>query len=221
MRPYRPPFHVKQLHERYIELVLAGPSGLFSRGDLDRLRDHVSDGITGAATLAELGARSIADVGSGGGVPAIPVAIELPDASLHLIESQRWKAEFLHACAHELSLESRMTVHPIRAEAAPARIGRELLDAGIARAVADPLVVAEYLAPLVRVGGHLVLWTTRVRANGEGVAAHELLGLGAPEIRPAPSALREDGVLLVWPRIAPCTDRVPRRAGVASRRPLR
>jgi 16S rRNA (guanine527-N7)-methyltransferase len=99
---------VKPAHEQYIELVRSGPNGLFSRGDLDRLEAHVADGIVGAPLLLELGARSIVDVGSGGGVPGVPLAIELPDAELHLVESQRWKAEFLYACACALDLESRL-----------------------------------------------------------------------------------------------------------------
>jgi 16S rRNA (guanine527-N7)-methyltransferase len=212
---------VKRQHERYVELIRSGPNGLFSAGDLARLEAHVADGIVGAPVLAELGARTIVDVGSGGGVPGIPLAIELEDAEVHLVESQHWKAEFLLACARALDLESRLRVHPIRAEEAPAALGRELLDAGTARALARPLVVAEYLAPLVRVGGHLVLWSTAEQADDPTVAANELLGLGAPELRPAPSPLRDDGLLLVWPRIAPCSERIPRRVGVAARRPLR
>jgi 16S rRNA (guanine527-N7)-methyltransferase len=214
-------FHVKQLHDQYAAQVHSGPSGLFSRGDMSRLDDHIDDGIGGAALLRELGASSIVDIGSGGGVPGIQLAIELPQAHVHLVESQGWKAAFLHECALVLDLESRVTVRAIRAEEAPTAIGRELLDAGTARALATPPVVAEYLSPLVRVGGHLVLWTTLEQATGGHVGAHDLLGLGDPVIHPAPSTLRADGAHIVWPKVAPCTDRVPRRVGVAARRPLR
>jgi 16S rRNA (guanine527-N7)-methyltransferase len=212
---------VKHLHERYIELVQAGPPGLFSRGDTLRLADHVADGIAGCPTIQELGPASIVDVGSGGGVPGIPIAIELPEAQVHLVESIGWKTEFLLTCARALDLESRLSVHTMRAEEAVAVLGREAIDVGTARALAAPLIVAEYLAPLVRVGGHLVLWSTQEQAADPTVAAHELLGLGDPVIHPAPSPLRADGVQIIWPRIAPCVERVPRRAGVAARRPLR
>jgi 16S rRNA (guanine527-N7)-methyltransferase len=214
-------FHVKRQHEQYIELVRSGPNGLFSRGDLDRLAAHVQDGIVGAPLLQRLGATTIVDVGSGGGIPGIPIAVELEAAQVHLVESQHWKAEFLLACARALDLDSRVSIHPIRAEEAPAAIGREQLDAGTARALAQPLVVAEYLAPLVRVGGHLVLWSTATQAADPTVAANELLGLGDPTLHDAPSPLRADGVLIEWPRIAACSNRVPRRVGVAARRPLR
>jgi 16S rRNA (guanine527-N7)-methyltransferase len=216
-----PTFHVKRLHDEYAALVRSGPNGLFSRGDLGRLEDHVEDGIGGADLLRELGATSIVDVGSGGGVPGIQLAIELPDAAVHLVESQGWKAEFLRTCARALDLELRVMVHALRAEEAVAELGRELLDAGTARALAAPLVVAEYLSPLVRVGGSLVLWTTLEQSHDAQVAANELLGLGDPRVHAAPSPLRADGAHIVWPKVAACTDRVPRRVGVAARRPLR
>jgi 16S rRNA (guanine527-N7)-methyltransferase len=212
---------VKPLHDQYVELVRSGPNGLFSRGDLDRLDEHVADGIAGTELLRELGATSVIDVGSGGGVPGVQLAIELPTATVHLVESQQWKAEFLLACARALDLESRLSIHPVRAEEAHQAVGRETLDAGTARALAAPLVVAEYLAPLVRVGGHLVLWSTTTQAADPTVAPHELLGLGEPRVVACPTGLRSDGTRIVWPKVAPCTDRVPRRVGVAARKPLR
>lgn len=208
--------------QAYVELVRAGPHGLFSRGDLARLDEHALDGSSGAALLERLGARSIVDVGSGGGVPGLPLAIDIPDAHVHLVESQRWKAEFLLTCAHALDLESRVTVHALRAEEAVDEIGRETLDAGVARAVARPELVAEYLAPFVRVGGHLVLWTTRAHAEAPiSDVACERLGLGDTLIHEVDTPLREHAVLLQIDRIAPCDVRIPRRAGVAARKPLR
>ena len=102
-----------------------------------------------------------------------------------------------------------------------AALGREQLDAGTARALAAPLVVAEYLSPLIRVGGHLVLWATTAQAQDPAVANNDILGLAEPTVVAAPTALRDDGVRIVWPKVAPCAERVPRRVGVAARRPLR
>lgn len=65
-----------------------------------------------------------------------------------------------------------------------------------------------------------MLWSTTEQAGDAMVAATEQLGLGAPEILPTPSPLRSDGVLIAWPKVAPCAERFPRRTGVAARRPL-
>lgn len=75
-----------------MQLVRDGPSGLFSRGDLERLDAHAGDGAQGAAVLSRLQVGSVVDVGSGGGVPGIPVALVLPNAQVHLVEAQQWKA---------------------------------------------------------------------------------------------------------------------------------
>ena len=208
--------------DQYVQQVRLGPHGLFSRGDLERLDEHAADGAAGAALLRELEVGSFVDVGSGGGVPAIPLALELDQVEAHLVESQGWKAEFLRTCARALDLESRVTVHTCRAEEAPAQLGRELLDVGVARAVARPWIVAEYLAPLVRVGGHLVLWTTQAHVDElrPSDAASERLGLGEWRIESVDTPLRDNAVLLVWPRIAECDPTIPRRTGVAARKPL-
>jgi 16S rRNA (guanine527-N7)-methyltransferase len=214
---------VKPLMERYVEAVRAGPHGLFSRNDLERLDLHAADGAAGAPILAGLGVASFVDIGSGGGVPGIPLAIELEGAEAHLVESQGWKAEFLRTCAHALDLDSRVSVHGVRAEEAVAEIGRETLDAGVCRAVADPRITCEYLSPLVRIGGHVALWATREQAaqHVPQVPA-ELLGLAPqPRLVPVSSPLRSEGILILWEKVAACTEKAPRRPGVAQRRPLR
>lgn len=208
--------------DQYVDAVRTGPSGLFSAGDMSRLRAHAEDGAAGAELIASLGATSIVDVGSGGGVPAFPLAIALDGVDVHLVESLAWKAEFLASCAASLELESRVTVHCVRAEEAVASVGRELMDVGTARAVSRPGVVAEYLSPLVRVGGNLVLWSTTSQLDElDPEPAQRRLGLGEPRAVPAPSELRDQGILLVWPKERVCDENIPRRTGVAARKPLR
>lgn len=212
---------MKQLLDQYLDLVRAGPPGLFSRGDKERLERHVEDGVVGAEHVAALAPTSIVDIGSGGGIPGLPLATTCTDARVHLVESLGWKAGFLEAVAASLSLDSRLTVHCIRAEEAVVVLGREAIDVGTARAVATPPVVAEYLAPLVRVGGHLALWTTRSVAETHLAGSWlEQLGLGDGRVLEAATTLRAEGVLLLLPKVAACAERFPRRTGVASRRPL-
>jgi 16S rRNA (guanine527-N7)-methyltransferase len=213
---------VKPLLASYVAAVRNGPHGLFSRGDLERLEAHALDGATGAPVLLAQGVRSFVDIGSGGGVPGLPLAAELPGVEAHLVESQGWKCEFLDACARELGLESSVTVHHARAEDAVGVIGRETLDAGVARAVAAPTVVAEYLSPYVRIGGLLLLWSTTAQAADlDPEVGQRRLGLGEPDIIPVESPLRDSAVFIAWPKVAECDATIPRRTGVAGRKPLR
>ena len=213
---------MKQLLEQYADLLRTGPHGLMSAGERRRIAGHIEDALAGLPTLLELDVRSFADIGSGGGLPGIPLALALPLATVHLIESQAWKARFLEETVATLGLNSRVRVWPERIETAVALIGRETLDCAICRALAPPAVSAEYLAPLVRPGGALVLWTTRraIESSPGLDEVAEQLGLAAPSLVPAPSSLRADAALLVWPKAAPTPERFPRRLGVAAKRPL-
>lgn len=216
-------FHVKHDPqpelEAYAACVRSGPHGLLSTGDLARIDDHIADACAGVPELA--GATSIVDVGSGGGLPGIPLALALPDCTVHLVESLGWKAAFLRETLTTLGCEDRVTVHCHRAEDAVEAVGRESIEVGVARAVAAPVIIAEYLSPFVAVGGRIAAWSTRtVAAEPFPVAAEASLGLGPLRVVDAPSALRADGVLLVWDKVASCDPRFPRRTGVARKRPL-
>jgi 16S rRNA (guanine527-N7)-methyltransferase len=213
---------VKPLLTQYVAQVRNGPHGLFSRGDLDRLEAHAADGAAGADELQRRGVTSLVDIGSGGGVPGLPLAIELGECHVHLVESQGWKCEFLLACARALDLESRVTVHALRAEEAVVAIGRESLDAGVARAVAAPAIVAEYLSPFVRVGGVLMMWSTQAQAAElDPEPGRRRLGLGEVEVIEVDSPLRDSAVLIAWSKVGTCDAAIPRRNGVAARKPLK
>lgn len=205
--------------EHYAELVLAGPHGLLSRMDRERIRDHITDAT---AAIPHLGnPQSVVDVGTGGGLPGIPLALCLPEARVDLVESLGWKCAFLRSATAALGIDDRVQVHEVRAEEAPSAIGREQHDVAVARAVAAPAVIAEYLAPFVRVGGQAAAWTTMA-------VAHQLpptdvltpLGLGSPHVVEMHTPLRDEGTLVLWPKVSLASARFPRRTGVASRRPL-
>lgn len=221
---------MKQLLDTFIDLLQTGPPGLFSRGEMLRLSAHVADGVAGAEAIAASsivadGPLRLIDIGSGGGVPGIPLAATLPNSTVTLVESQQRKAAFLQSSIESLQLASRVTVCAERIEAIgqPGSELRESWDVGTARALATPAVVAEYLSPLIRPGGLLATWTTRKQLDvldAVAAAIMEPLGLGEPQIIDMPTELREGGVLLCWPKVAPCNERYPRRIGVASKRPL-
>lgn len=112
---------------------------------------HILDSLTLIPLLAELpeGARVI-DVGSGGGLPGIPLAIVMPHLKFTLLEATGKKAAFLSSAIETLGL-ANATVAQDRAERAgqnPAH--RERYDAAIARAVGPLAVLAELTIPLAR-----------------------------------------------------------------------
>jgi 16S rRNA (guanine527-N7)-methyltransferase len=156
---------------------------------------------------------SVVDIGSGGGVPGIVVAILRPDLAMTLLDADRRKSGFLIHVAGLLGLQSVRVVAE-RAEDAGQREGmRETFDLAISRATAPPPVLCELALPLLRTGGALcALVADAPAALDTCIAAASACGGGAPE---APS----EGILRVR-KVAPTPDAYPRRPGTPSRHPI-
>jgi 16S rRNA (guanine527-N7)-methyltransferase len=119
--------------------------------------------------------ESVADIGSGGGLPGIPLAIVLPDTRFTLIESRRKRASFLRHAAATLGLANVEVAHS-RAEA----LGPRQFATVLARAVAPPRELLEIAAPLVAAGGRLVLLTGADKAREILALADGFAPLPAP-----------------------------------------
>jgi 16S rRNA (guanine527-N7)-methyltransferase len=155
----------------------------------------------------------VVDIGSGGGVPGVVIAILRPDVHVTLIEADLRKSGFLTHVAGFLGL-ARVDVEAIRAEDAGRFPGiREDFDLATSRAAAPPPVLCELALPLLRLGGVLCAMVSDAAEAVESCAAAALAcGGGAP-------AAPTNGVLCVR-KLAPTPDRYPRRAGMPNRHPI-
>jgi 16S rRNA (guanine527-N7)-methyltransferase len=179
---------------------------------------HVADSLAALELPEVRQAKRIADLGSGAGFPGLPLALALPGARVTLVESQGRKCAFLTQ-AIETAGAGDAEVACTRVEDWPERD----LDLVCVRAVAPLGVLAEYAAPLLRIGGTLVAWKGRRDADEEaaGAAAAEQLGLAVGEIRAvAPFPGADHRHLHLFSKVRPTSDRFPRRAGMARKRPL-
>ena len=184
------------------------------------VRDHLADSLVGLDLPEMRAASRIADLGSGAGFPGLPIAIALPAATVTLIESAARKCAFITRAAAECGVEN---AHAIHARAEEWRAGIATCDAVTARALSSPDVVAEYAAPLLRLGGTLVLWRGRrdLEAEAAGARAATALGLAVGPVMPVhPYVGAEHRHLHIFTKVAPTPDRFPRRPGVARKRPL-
>ncbi len=184
------------------------------------LEDHLADSLVALEILDVRRASQIADVGAGAGLPGLPLAIALPTARVHLVESNSRKCRFIAKVAEACELSNATVVHA-RAEQWPDGLGR--FDLVTARALAPLPVVAEYAAPLLQVGGRLLAWRGRRDAADEaaGRAAARELGLELGEIvrvEPYPGAVNRHLQPMV--KVAETPGRFPRRPGMARKRPL-
>jgi 16S rRNA (guanine527-N7)-methyltransferase len=179
--------------------------------------DHLADSLVALELEAVQAAATIADLGSGPGLPGLPLAIALPHASVHLVESSMRKCEFLERAIRRCELSNVEVVH--------ARIERwtASVDLVTARALAPLEVVVEYAAPLLRIGGTLVVWRGHRAPEDEDAAskAAQIVGIEVDEIRavqPYPDARNRH--LHVMSKVRDTPSRFPRRPGIAIKRPL-
>jgi 16S rRNA (guanine527-N7)-methyltransferase len=196
----------------------AAPTAVIDRGQI--IRDHVADCLV-ALELGEVRAAGmLADLGSGAGFPGLPLAIALPDSSMALVESNRRKCAFI---ARTIATCAITNASVVNARAEQWRDGLGRCDAVLARALAPLAVVAEYAAPLLRLGGTLIVWRGRRDLDDEarGARAAALLGLEPlppVSVQPYIGALHRHLHPMV--KISSTPARFPRRPGVARKRPL-
>lgn len=148
---------------------------------------HVGDSLTLLPFLPKTD-FALADVGSGGGVPGIPLAIVRPDTRVMLIESTQKKAAFLENTIRQIGLSNvRVSTH--RAEDEARGAARESFDVVIARALAAMNVLVEWCLPLVKVGGKLLAMKGGKISQELPAAARAIKLLGGSEAMVHPAEL--------------------------------
>ncbi len=176
------------------------------------------------AGLLEAGVPStVADIGTGGGFPSLPMRIAEPALRVYLIESQRRRSDFLETATGALGLEGVRVVNQRAEEAGRDPALRGQLDLVVCRAVAHLSVLVEYALPLLRPGGVLAASKgSRARSElGDAASAIAQLGGSAQGTRPLslPAGAPPQEVVLVR-RTGTVPERYPRRPGLPGRRPL-
>jgi 16S rRNA (guanine527-N7)-methyltransferase len=182
---------------------------------------HVADSLTGLEVGELAKAESIADIGSGAGFPGLALAVALPGSKLDLIESVGRKCEFMRRAIAAAEI-GNATVVNARSEEMAGAAGRESYDAVTARAVGRLSTLAELASPLLREGGTLVAWKGRNDPEEE-----EQLERAAPQLAMQLERVIDVGDragskhrhLHVLRKLGPTPDDLPRRPGMAKKRP--
>jgi 16S rRNA (guanine527-N7)-methyltransferase len=213
--------------EAYVALLLAANDRL----NLTRVTEpiaiarlHLLDALVALPLLDDLPSTLAIDLGSGGGVPAIPLAIARPDLSWLLVDSVGKKARALAGFGDSLGLSS-VEVIADRAEVV-GRNPRYRERAGLvtARAVASLPALAELALPLLIEGGRLIAWKGPLAAGDEelrrGARAATQLGGGTPDVIPMDPPRLGGHTLVRVTKERPTPARYPRRPGEPARRPL-
>jgi 16S rRNA (guanine527-N7)-methyltransferase len=185
---------------------------------------HFLDALSVLKVLRPTPGAKVADVGAGAGFPGLPLKIACPQIQLALIEATGKKAAFCEHMVQTLKLSGVAVVKARAEEVGQAAAHREQYDWVVARAVAEMPVLAEYLLPLVKRGGHALAQKGKdapaetYRASGalqrlggelEQIVEIELPGVAEPRY------------LVSLKKIAATPRQYPRRPGLPGKAPLK
>jgi 16S rRNA (guanine527-N7)-methyltransferase len=208
--------------EALLEL-LADPRAPISASTVKRARDvHIADSLSGLEVEPLAAAGTVADLGSGAGLPGLVLAACRPEARFDLIESLGRKCDFLRDAAQRMGLEN-VTVVCDRSEDWASSRGREAYDAVTARAVGSLATLAELGSPLLHEGGVLVAWKGARSEAEESELAHAaprlaMEPLEVRSVRPYPGS--RDRHIHLLRKNGPTPNGLPRRPGMAAKRPF-
>lgn len=206
-----------------LELMAQSHASLSSVTELEKARMiHVADSLTGLACAEVREASRVLDLGAGAGFPGIPLALFMPEAEFTELDSVGRKVEFMNQAISALGLKNARAIQA-RSESWAGSEGGEAYDLVTARAVAPLAALAELASPLLQEGGHLVAWKGDPEPEDErklsGIADQVAMKLSRQQVVVPFEGSRERR-LYVLSKTGPTPEALPRRAGMARKRPL-
>ena len=226
------PEQIRRLHG-FLELLLARRQGVNVTGIRDPAlaeRLLLLESIAAVAAAPQLaapnrrGSLRLLDVGAGGGIPGIPLAIAFPRLSVTLLDATRKKVDFMQHAAHALALKNVTAAWGRAEELAHAPEFREQYDAVTVRGVGSLATVAELALPFCARGGLLVAFKSLPLDAELREAQHAIRILGGRAARVTPFNLPElpaQHSLVTVQKAASTPRPYPRRIGLPAKRPLR
>lgn len=192
------------------------------------IRKHFVDSLICADSEEFTHSIHIADVGTGGGFPGVPLAICFPEKEFVLMDSLAKRVKIVEQLCSRLGIINVKVVHG-RAEELGRRIEyRECFDLCVSRAVANMSTLSEYCLPFVKIGGYLIAYKG-VDCKSEidnAKGAIEVLGGGSVRIELAGlngstgDGSRWEHSLVYIKKISQTPKQFPRKAGTPAKRPL-
>src|ERR671921_2080393 len=216
--------------ERLLEYarLLAGYdlANVIGTRDVDEiLLSHVLDSLSCLLHRPLSRAGRLADVGSGGGLPGIPIKIIRPDLATTLVESNGKKARFLQHAVDGLDLKGVEVANTRVEDLGRTLAHRRAYDVVTCRAVARLSMVAEYCMPLLETGGCAIAMKGRLEPEEFAEGKRAVAELGAKvaattRVPMLPEVGEKERHLVILEKFRETPARYPRRPGIVAKRPL-
>lgn len=192
--------------------------------DEEIIKKHFIDSIKVFNCDYVKNAKSIIDIGTGGGFPGVPMRIVKEDSKMVLLDSLNKRINFLNEVINDLNLSNIKTIHGRAEDFAQTAEYRQRFDLAVSRAVANLTVLLEFCLPYVKIGGYFV--ALKGPAIEEEIKAAEgaLKALGGKiekiiEVDIEGSDLKHN--LLVVKKIKDTPKKYPRKAGMVTKNPIK
>lgn len=193
--------------ERARELGFLGPGPV--AGHIEHARAYLP-------ALPRVGrGGTVIDLGTGGGVPGLPLATWRTDLRWVLVDAMAKRMAFVRSAVDELGLDAEV-VEGRAEELAADPAWRGVADVVVARSLAAPGIAAEYAAPFLKVGGKAVI----AEPPGGSEERWPAAGLAELGMRKGHGLFAPTATLQILEQVAACPEKFPRRTGAAAKRPL-
>lgn len=209
----------------YAELLLSANTraNLTGAGSWEELVNrHIIDSLVGGAMVQPPESGLVVDVGSGAGLPGIPLAIMWDRSSMVLVETRTKRTAFLRSSVEKLKLSNIVVLERRAEEIGRDTRWREKADLVTARGVAPLAILLEYALPLLKNGGRFIAWKGPGLENemSEAETALSELRAEAGQIKDYSLPDGRTRRILVVNKTGPVPAAYPRRPGIVSKRPL-
>jgi 16S rRNA (guanine527-N7)-methyltransferase len=185
---------------------------------------HIIDSLTLVPGLIEWPENStLIDVGTGGGLPGIPIAIAIPKLKVTLLETTGKKANFCKRVAEELGLKNIVVINNRAETLGQNKLYREQFDMAVSRAVGPMRILLEFMLPLVKVGGWMYALKGPALEQELADAGDALTKLGAGEIvavEAYPDGFDNHSVVVGIEKADRTPKTYPRLPGIPKQQPL-
>ena len=184
---------------------------------------HFLDSLTPYTDMHVSTPERLVDIGTGAGFPGIPLKILFPNMQLTLVESVGKKAGFCRHIVDTLQLENVEVLSTRAEELGQNPLYREKYDWAVGRAVAAMPVLAEYLLPLVKIGGAMLALKGE-NAHAEAQSAEKAFRVLGGSLRKITKVILpgvvDERYLVIVDKKAATPLQFPRRTGIAQKKPL-
>lgn len=201
----------------------AEKTNLFSEKDREKiLEKHVPDALAVEGLWKAKPGEKALDLGTGGGIPGLALAIEQREIEWTLLDSRAKKLESLKRVIETLGLSNVRTLEGRAEDLAHDKKYREKFQVVCARAVAPLPVLLEYISGFLQVEGHFYAWKSQDYAKELHASEEALKKLGLELQNKFEYTLPtgEERIILEFIKLKSLSPNYPRRAGLPKKKPL-